>query len=97
VLTWALESLQGTIRDYLYIGWNQPQSKRGLHFFFFAFFHLVIMPEIRFFNNTPDVDNTSFILTVQFMENEGVQSSRCQLGPRTERNCKSKVVQPYIL
>lgn len=80
------------MRDYLYIGWNQPQSKWGLHFF--AFFHLVIMPEIRFFNNTPDVDNTSFILTVLFMENEGVQSSTCQLGPRTVRDCESKA---YIL
>lgn len=77
----------------LFVHWLESTTEQA-GITFLCFFHLVIMPEIRFFNNTPDVDNTSFILTVLFMENEGVQSSRCQLGPRTEQDCKSKA---YII
>lgn len=49
---------------------------------------VVILPEISFVNNTPTVNSDTLTLTVQFLENEGVQSSLCQLGSRTESDCK---------
>ena len=60
--------------------------------FFLSSSSVVILPEISFFNNTPTVSNTTMTLTVQFLENEGVQSSVCQLGPRPEEDCKITAV-----
>ena len=61
-------------------------------FFFLSFSSVVILPEISFINNTPTVNNATLTLTVQFSENEGVQSSVCQLGARPEEDCKITAV-----